>query len=222
VGNQEHSAATRSHADADRVFLLSQGLVRTIAWRIHCRVPCSVELDDLVAYGQIGLLEALQRFDKDRGMKFATFAWHRIRGAILDGLTKMNWFDRVSFEKGLYEQPSDAMPAGDSLDRCVKRRPQRCSFTEELHAAFEDPPSVAIEKREAIAVLMAAVADLPEREANLLRGVFFEGRTLSESAKRVGVSTAWASRLQNRTLADLRTALEQYGFGEEPGRLNAS
>ena len=101
MSNQERSAATRSHVDADRVFLLSQGLVRTIAWRIHCRVPYSVELDDLVAYGQIGLLEALQRFDKDRGMKFATFAWHRIRGAILDGLTKMNWFDRVSFEKGL-------------------------------------------------------------------------------------------------------------------------
>jgi RNA polymerase sigma factor (sigma-70 family) len=117
VSNQERSAATRSHVDADRVFLLSQGLVRTIAWRIHCRVPCSVELDDLVAYGQIGLLEALQRFDKDRGMKFATFAWHRIRGAILDGLTKMNWFDRVSFEKGAIKAAAKAKAAKHKIHK---------------------------------------------------------------------------------------------------------
>lgn len=222
MSSQERSATTSGRANRDRAFLLSQGLVRAIAWRIHCRVPSAVELEDLVAYGQIGLLEAFQRFDNDRGMKFATFAWHRIRGAILDGLTKMNWFDRVAFEKGLYEQQWNALPAGDSPGRCVKRRPQRCSFTEEHHAAYGDPPSAAVEKREAIAVLMAAVADLPQREANLLRGVFFEGRTLSEAAKRVGVSTAWASRLQNRTLADLRIALAQHGFGEEPGRHDAS
>jgi DNA-directed RNA polymerase specialized sigma subunit len=60
---------------------------------------------------------------------------------------------------------------------------------------------------------MSAIADLPPREAGLLRGVFFEGRTLSEAARRVGISTAWASRLQNRTLADLRIALESHGFG---------
>ena len=105
------SAAIRPHAELDRAdldgaFLLYQGLVRAIAWKIHRRVPHVVELDDLIAYGQIGLLEALQRFDEDRGLQLATFAWHRVRGAILDGLAKMSWFDRMEFEKGSYEQTS--------------------------------------------------------------------------------------------------------------------
>jgi DNA-directed RNA polymerase specialized sigma subunit len=67
--------------------------------------------------------------------------------------------------------------------------------------------------RELIVFLRDLVSALPEKEAVLVRGTFFEGRTLTEAARRVGISTAWASRLQTRTLADLRIALERSGFG---------
>jgi DNA-directed RNA polymerase specialized sigma subunit len=66
---------------------------------------------------------------------------------------------------------------------------------------------------ELVMFLRDLVSALPEKEAGLLRGTFFEGRTLTEAARRVGISTAWASRLQTRTLADLRIALERAGFG---------
>lgn len=202
----------RDQLARDREFLLYQGLVRAVAWRIHRKVSSQVELDDLIAYGQIGLLEALQRFDEERGLKFATFAWHRVRGAILDGLAKMKWFDRMAFEQGLYEQHS-ATEAGHER---ASGKPPRSIVRSELDvsslAASGEQPLAGMERREALTFLMAVVADLPAREAGLLRGVFFEGRTLSESARRVGISTAWASRLQNRTLADLRLALERHGF----------
>lgn len=205
----QHAGSGRT-ANADRVFLLHQGLVRAVAWKIHRKVPSQVELDDLIAYGQIGLLEAMRRFDRERGLKFATFAWHRVRGAILDGLEKMNWFDRIEFEKGSYERSLDTV---DDSQASGKPSPRgRCEFEEALLQSDCETPAAVAEHREAVAFLMNVVAALPPREAGLLRGVFFEGRTLSESARRVGVSTAWASRLQNRTLADLRIALETHGF----------
>ena len=80
----------------DEMFMLHQGLVRAIAWKTHQRLPRAVELDDLVAYGQIGLLEAIAAFDAARSRKFTTYAWYRIRGAMLDGLGKMTWFDRAA------------------------------------------------------------------------------------------------------------------------------
>ncbi|MGV2335702.1 MAG UNVERIFIED_CONTAM: hypothetical protein LVR18_16830 [Planctomycetaceae bacterium] len=58
-----------------------QGLVRTIAWRVHQRLPKTVDLDDLIGYGQVGLAEAARDFDETKGSQFVTYAWYRVRGA---------------------------------------------------------------------------------------------------------------------------------------------
>lgn len=81
-----------------------QGLVRSLAWQIHCKLPSHVDLEDLVAYGQIGLLEAARAYDPTRENQFSTYSYYRIRGAILDGLSKMAWFNRASFLGGDYER----------------------------------------------------------------------------------------------------------------------
>jgi RNA polymerase sigma factor for flagellar operon FliA len=72
----DRSAGLREH----------QALVRSIAWRLRGRVPPSVELDDLVQAGLIGLDEAITRFQDDRGASFETYARRRIEGAMLDEL----------------------------------------------------------------------------------------------------------------------------------------
>jgi RNA polymerase sigma factor for flagellar operon FliA len=202
------------------MFLLHQGLVRAIAWKTHQRVPHHVEIDDLIAYGQIGLLEAITAFDAERGRKFTTYAWHRIRGAILDGLGTMSWFNRAKFERSEYEQPVASAPAtapaADSTTAAPVsargRRPTRSGLEDVAVMSREPDAGDDVLKREMIAFLRDLVGALPEKEAGLLRGVFFEGRTLTEAARRVGISTAWASRLQTRTLADLRVALERSGY----------
>ena len=204
----------------DEMFLLHQGLVRAIAWKTHQRVPHHVELDDLIAYGQIGLLEAITAFDAERSRKFTTFAWHRIRGAILDGLGTMSWFNRAKFERSEYEQPVASAPAtAPATDSTTAapvsargRRPTRSGLEDVAVMSREPDAGDDVLKREMIAFLRDLVGALPEKEAGLLRGVFFEGRTLTEAARRVGISTAWASRLQTRTLADLRVALERSGY----------
>ncbi len=220
----------------DEMFMLHQGLVRAIAWKTHQRLPRAVELDDLVAYGQIGLLEAIAAFDARRGRKFTTYAWHRIRGAMLDGLGKMTWFDRAAFEGRQYErkpagtdaaaaQPAAQGAAAGSAPAAAKattagtveqpttRRPTRNDLDHVTVSGRETDAAEAALHLELVMFLRDLVSALPEKEGALLRGTFFEGRTLTEAARRVGISTAWASRLQTRTLADLRVALERGGFG---------
>lgn len=66
-------------------------LVRYVAGRMAMGLPSQVELDDLESYGLFGLLEAIERFDPMRGVKFETYATTRIRGAIIDGLRADTW-----------------------------------------------------------------------------------------------------------------------------------
>jgi RNA polymerase sigma factor for flagellar operon FliA len=226
--------AKPSLAPRDEMFMLHQGLVRAIAWKTHQRCPRTVELDDLVAYGQIGLLEAIAAFDAKRGRKFTTYAWHRIRGAMLDGLGKMTWFDRATYERGSYERkgaetavtpasppveggpvaPAEApAPAAGSADKTPVRRLVRNDLDYVTMLSREADAGEASLHLELVMFLRDLLATLPDKESALLRGTFFEGRTLTEAARRVGISTAWASRLQTRTLADLRIALERRGFG---------
>lgn len=69
-------------------------LVRKLASMMISRLPASVELDDLVQVGMIGLIEAAQQFDPAQGVLFETFASQRIRGAMLDELRRLDWLPR--------------------------------------------------------------------------------------------------------------------------------
>src|SRR5881398_1865668 len=70
-------------------------LVRYNAERIHVKLPDEVELDDLMSAGIFGLMDAIDAFDLQRGVKFETYCAPRIRGAILDELRSMDWVPRL-------------------------------------------------------------------------------------------------------------------------------
>src|SRR5918997_626325 len=70
-------------------------LVRYNAERIHVKLPDEVELDDLKQAGIFGLMDAIDSFDLNRGVKFETYCAPRIRGAILDELRSMDWVPRL-------------------------------------------------------------------------------------------------------------------------------
>ena len=69
-------------------------LVRRIAYLLMARLPASVDVDDLIQNGLIGLLDALERFEEGLGAQFETYAVQRIRGAMLDGLRENDWMPR--------------------------------------------------------------------------------------------------------------------------------
>lgn len=86
-----------SHSQELRNFLMEKylQLVRYNAERIYARLPDEVEIEDLMSAGLFGLMDAIDAFDLERGVKFETYCAPRIRGAILDELRAMDWVPRL-------------------------------------------------------------------------------------------------------------------------------
>lgn len=83
-------------AEIDAAITEHTELVRRIAWRLNLRLPASVDLDDLVQDGMIGLLDAATSFDPKRGTSFPAFAAERIHGAMLDQMRVNDWVPRTA------------------------------------------------------------------------------------------------------------------------------
>ncbi|MBL0922549.1 MAG: FliA/WhiG family RNA polymerase sigma factor [Phycisphaerales bacterium] len=113
----------RTNSQALRNYLMEKflPLVRYNAERIHTRLPDEVDIDDLMSAGLFGLMDAINAFDIDYGVKFETYCAPRIRGAILDQLRAMDWVPRlvrqrtakveqarVAFEMETGNAPTDA------------------------------------------------------------------------------------------------------------------
>ncbi len=83
----------------ERLILEYAGLVKIVAGKLSMYLGYNVEYDDLVGYGTFGLIDAIDKFDYDKGVKFETYASLRIRGAILDQIRKMDWVPRTLRQK---------------------------------------------------------------------------------------------------------------------------
>ncbi|MBF0126976.1 MAG: FliA/WhiG family RNA polymerase sigma factor [Magnetococcales bacterium] len=79
----------------DEVILKYAPIVKYVANRISVKLPQSVDIDDLIQVGILGLIDAVTKFDPHRGIKFQTYAEFRIRGAIIDELRSMDWVPRA-------------------------------------------------------------------------------------------------------------------------------
>ena len=86
--------AEGSQEARDQLILQFAPLVKYVASRVATGLPATVEQADLVSYGMFGLIDALEKFDLDRGIKFETYAIPRIRGAIIDELRSLDWVPR--------------------------------------------------------------------------------------------------------------------------------
>jgi RNA polymerase sigma factor FliA len=85
---------TRDQAIRDRLILTYAPLVKYVAGRLGSGLPAHVDEGDLVSYGLLGLIGAIERFDPTRDIKFETYAISRIKGAIIDELRALDWVPR--------------------------------------------------------------------------------------------------------------------------------
>ena len=110
----------------DRLIVAYSPLVKYVAGRLSSGLPQTVDTADLVSYGIFGLIEAIEKFDTSRGIKFETYAIARIKGAIIDELRAMDWVPRsvrararefeaayISLENRFRRVPSDTEIAGE-------------------------------------------------------------------------------------------------------------
>jgi RNA polymerase sigma factor for flagellar operon FliA len=88
-----------SDAAREQLIVGYSPLVKYVAGRVAIGLPPNVEFDDLVSYGIFGLIDAIDKFDPERGIKFETYAIARIRGAIMDGLRNNDWVPRSVRQK---------------------------------------------------------------------------------------------------------------------------
>jgi len=108
-------------------------LVKYNAERVWAKLPNEVDLDDLVSSGILGLIDAIEAFDLDRGVKFATYCSQRIRGAILDELRERDWVPRI-----VRNRMRRVEQAVKSLQTQLGRLPSRQELAEEMKLAPEE------------------------------------------------------------------------------------
>lgn len=108
-------------------------LVKVVAGKLSMYLGYNVEFDDLVGYGVFGLIDAIDKFDSTKDVKFETYASLRIRGAILDQIRKMDWIPRTLRQK---QKKIDA--AIQSIEAATNRTAQNDEIARELGISEEE------------------------------------------------------------------------------------
>lgn len=216
-------------------------LVPKIAGQLMRTLRGIAEMADLISYGQTGLLEAARRFDPTRGVPFRAYASIRIRGAMIDGLRALSPLPRSTFEKirglqamhrvaevatedtyatqggPLSPQQADQL-ISDHLSNMatamaigMMARPVRGEDGEVVGASPYESPEEATSNAELRQIILHAIAELPDKEAELVRRHYMEGEQFERVAHDLGLSKSWASRLHARAIARLSKRLRTIG-----------
>ncbi|MDA3732613.1 FliA/WhiG family RNA polymerase sigma factor [Niameybacter massiliensis] len=212
-------------------------LVKLVAGRLSIYLNHYVDLDDLLSYGVIGLIDALDKFDSAKNVKFETYASLRIRGAILDEIRKLDWVPRslrkkqkdlnkvyFELENKLGRTPTDdeiantlQMTKEDYYGLLQDTNIANLVFIEdyELQASSvkdekNDMPDEYMEKQEIMLKLKEALDELPEREKRVITFYYFEELTLKEISNILEVSESRVSQLHTKGVSRLKVKLAKY------------
>jgi len=117
----------------ERLVVAYSPLVKYVAGRMASGLPSHVEEGDLISYGMIGLIEAMDRFDPRRQIRFETFAMQRIRGAIIDELRSLDWVPR-----SVRSRARDIEVANSKLEHELGRAPTDAELAERMGVSEED------------------------------------------------------------------------------------
>ena len=214
--------------EADDLIQRYATLIDRVARRIVLRIGVRSAFDDLWSAGALGLLEAAGRFDAGRGVSFETFVEHRIRGAMLDELRRMDHLPRR-----LRARADDFQKAKQKLTARLGREASSDEIAAELNVELDEvggmealsEPPVSLEKvamaaaseeagiedrlarAQAAKALAASFAELPERLQTVLGLHYLEGLTYREIAKILDVSEPRVCQLHADGLKKLRGAL---------------
>lgn len=124
---------TSSGSSRDRLILHYAPLVKYVAGRLAAGLPQTVQQEDLVSNGMFGLMDALDKFDPDRQVKFETYAIPRIRGAIIDELRAMDWVPRSVRSKA-----REVDKAHSALEARLNRAPTDDEVADEMGISLEE------------------------------------------------------------------------------------
>ena len=129
----EHFKSTGDQATRERLILHYSPLVKYVAGRVGVGLPPNIEQADLVSYGIFGLIDAIEKFDLERAIKFETYAISRIRGAIIDELRAIDWIPR-----SIRYKAREVEKAYAALEAQLHRTPTEAEVAAQLGIALGD------------------------------------------------------------------------------------
>ncbi|MCL1884544.1 MAG: FliA/WhiG family RNA polymerase sigma factor [Defluviitaleaceae bacterium] len=125
--------ANKSPALKEKLILHYAPLVKFVAGRLLVHVGQHVEFDDLCGYGIFGLIDAIDKFDNAKGVKFETYASFRIRGAIIDHIRRMDWVPRT-----LRQKNKQLEQVYSQLEDKLGRQPTEEELAEKLEVSIDE------------------------------------------------------------------------------------
>lgn len=214
-------------------------LVRRIAYHLAGRLPASVEVNDLIQAGMLGLIEAAGKYTGDRGASFETYAGIRIRGAMLDELRRTDWVPRSVHRKvremvetirrlegrlGRRARDTEIAEAmGVSLDEyheiAAEAATCRMFSMEDLSPVDSDTgslkadgesPEQGLEAEDVERELAKSIDNLPDREKLVMSLYYSDELNLREIGEVLGVSESRVCQLHGQSLARLRADLSDW------------
>jgi RNA polymerase sigma factor for flagellar operon FliA len=230
----------------ERLILHYAPLVKYVAGRVGVGLPAQIEQADLVSYGIFGLIDAIEKFDIHRAIKFETYAISRIRGAIIDELRAIDWIPRsvrykareverayAALEGELRRTPTEAevaerlgiklsdlhqifsqvsyvnVVALDELLTVGGEKGDKLSLVDTLEDTRAEDPVTAFEAEETKFLLARAIDQLPEREKIVVTLYYYEGLTLAEIGRVLGVTESRICQMHTKAVLQLRAKLAE-------------
>jgi len=176
------------------------GLAHVAARAVYQSVRGAIDLDDLIAFATVGLLQAAKRYDVSRTQSFARYAYPRIRGAIFDGIREIAPLPSSTYRASRRSNPRLPRLFVTSLDAHLEAGHQ-----------VADPSSPCAEedaeRSELCGLLHRAIDGLAARERALILAHYFRGEPLERAGSDLGISKSWASRLHAQAISHLRRSM---------------
>lgn len=215
-------------------------LVKRIAYHMIARLPASVDVEDLIQAGMIGLLDASHQYNSAQGASFETYAGIRIRGSMLDEIRRNDWAPRsvhrkareiaeqmhkIEQEKGRNASDSEVATAlGIDINEYYQQLNDSSGYqifsldeftdNDETHAhpisAGPSGPDDEVQDDDFQQALAQAIDTLPERERLLMSLYYNDELNLKEIGEVLGVSESRVSQIHSQTVIRLRAKLRDW------------
>ncbi|NOZ86776.1 MAG: sigma-70 family RNA polymerase sigma factor [Deltaproteobacteria bacterium] len=215
--------------DVDALIMENQGLVREVVRQVTVEYQCHNIQEELMEYGILGLCEAANSFDPQRGRAFSSFAWLRIRGAVMDGILqtkgiKRSVVRRARAHRAATEMEENEPVPGEHAMSVFEEYDEVSNLVADMGtcylvgAQFEsgkrpDNPEKEYLTKETLEVIGDAMEVLKQDEYKLLRMHYGMDLPLSHVAVELGVTRPWAWKIHKRAIQKLRKRLSRGSSG---------
>lgn len=237
ISSYNQSPNNQARARREEMVEAHLSQVKFIAERLAAKLPPSVDVDDLMGAGMLGLLDAVDKFDPNKGVMFRTYAEMRVRGAMIDSLRDLDWAPRsmrrrareieaayieAERTRGRATEADVANVLGISISEFQTLLGQLRSLTVTALDAIEDEengrsqplasdasqtPLAVYERTEARTCLADAIDRLPNRERQIIALYYVEELTMKEIGAVLQVTESRVSQIHTQAIVRLRACL---------------